>query len=145
MPIFPWNPDWDTGEASIDRQHQDMLTQLGRLMVALAEGREALETERAMLLLGEYIETHFRDEEALMARAQYPGLAHHRLVHDEMRERVQAMVATYGHDPRSIPASVMDFLLTWLKEHLGGEDRLMAQYLRLGPPKQAGQASGDHA
>jgi len=136
MPIFPWNPDWETGVPSIDQAHQQVLIQLGRLMVALAEGREALETERALTLLGTYIDTHFREEEAIMAQAQYPGLAHHRLVHDEMREQVRTLVTTYGHDPRSIPAGVMDFMLTWLKEHLSGEDRLMALYLRLGSGKQ---------
>jgi len=142
LSIFPWNPEWETGEPAIDEQHKQLLAQLGRLMVALAEGREALETERAMLLLGDYIDTHFRDEEALMEAKGYPGLTHHQLIHDEMRERVRVLMATYGHDPRSIPASVMDFLLTWLKEHLGGEDRLMAQHLRLGLGGDDGRPAG---
>ena len=132
MAIFPWNPAWETGDAGIDKQHMQLLEQLGRLMVALSEGREDQETERALLLLGDYIDDHFKDEEALMARSGYPGLPHHQCVHNELRAKVQLLLETYGQDPKSIPASVMEFLLSWLKEHLAGEDRLMAEYLRLG-------------
>ena len=136
MAIFPWNPAWETGDPGIDQQHRQLLDQLGRLMVALAEGKEAVETERALLLLGDYIDDHFKDEEALMARSGYPGLARHRHCHDDLRARVQGLLATYGHDPKAIPASIMEFLLTWLKEHLAGEDHLMAEHLRLGQTNQ---------
>ena len=137
MPIFPWNPAWETGQPKIDQQHMQLLEQLGRLMVALADGKEAAETERAMLLLGDYIDDHFKDEEALMASSGYPGLAAHRIIHNALRDRVEALMETYGHDPTSLPASVMEFLLNWLKEHLAGEDRLMAEYLRLGKAVEA--------
>jgi hemerythrin-like metal-binding protein len=129
--IFPWNPEWETGEPAIDQQHRQLLDQLGRLMVALAEGREGAETERALLLMGVYIDQHFKDEETLMARSQYPGLEHHRLIHEDLRDQVRVLMDFYVHDPRAIPASVMDFLLTWLKDHLAGEDRLLAEHLRL--------------
>jgi hemerythrin-like metal-binding protein len=105
---------------------------LEQLILALAQGREVAETERALLLLGDYIEDHFKDEEALMDLAGYPGLTHHRAIHDGLRAQVKSLVETYHYDPRSIPSSVMEFLLSWLKEHLAGEDRLMADYLRQG-------------
>ena len=132
MSVFPWNPDWETGDPTIDQQHQQLLDQLGRLMMALAEGGELPETERALMLLAHYIDTHFRDEEALMERHGYPGLEQHRVIHEDLRRRVTALGETYGEDPRTIPVHVMDFLLSWLKDHLAGEDRLMAGYLRLG-------------
>ena len=130
MDLFSWNPEWETGYPVIDQQHMQLFQQLELLMVALAEGREVAETERTLLLLGDYIEKHFQDEETLMQLHGYPALGRHRDIHDDLRGRVEVLVATYQRDPRSIPASVMDFLLDWLKEHLGEEDRLMAEYLR---------------
>ena len=131
MPLmFQWDPAWETGNAAIDRQHKALLQQLERLMVALSEGREALEVERALLLLGDYIDYHFSAEEALMEEAGYPDLPDHRANHDEMRLQVQALVEAYHHSAQSIPVVVMEFLLGWLKGHFTNEDGRMAAYLR---------------
>ena len=132
IPVFAWDPAWETGDSKIDRQHLRLLQQLEQLILALAQGREVAETERALVLLGDYIEDHFKDEEALMDRAGYPGLIHHRAIHDGLRAQVKSLVETYHYDPRSIPSSVLEFLLSWLKDHLAGEDQQMADYLRHG-------------
>lgn len=130
MSVFDWDPAWDTGVPEIDLQHRELLRQMERMMAALVAGREAAETERTLLLLGDYIETHFRTEEVLMAESGYPGLATHRAVHDGMRERVMALVATYQRNPGEVPGDVMDFLTSWLVDHITGDDLQMAAHLR---------------
>ena len=135
MSVFDWDPSWDTGVADVDHQHRELLRQMERMMTALVEGRQAAETERTILMLGDYIETHFRTEEDLMARSGYPGLAVHRAVHDGMRAQVIALAATYQRNPAEVPGDVMDFLTSWLVDHMTGEDLKMALHLR-------GQAEG---
>ena len=51
--IFAGDPTWETGDAAIDKQHVQLLEQLERLGLALVEGSEVAETERALLLLGD--------------------------------------------------------------------------------------------
>lgn len=138
MSVFDWDPAWDTGVPEVDRQHRELLLQMERMMAALVEGREVAETERTILLLGEYIETHFATEEDLMIRSGYPGLADHRLLHEGMRLRVLDLVATYQRNPMEVPGDVMDFLTRWLVDHITGDDLRMAVHLRehLGPAGQ---------
>lgn len=130
MSVFDWDPAWDTGVPEVDRQHRELLRQMERMMAALVDGRQAAETERTILMLGDYIETHFRTEEALMADAAYPDLAAHQAVHEDMRAKVIALVATYQRNPAEVPGDVMDFLTSWLVDHMTGEDLRMAVHLR---------------
>ncbi len=136
MTVFDWDPAWDTGVPEVDRQHRELLRQMERMMTALVEGRESAETERTLLLLGDYIETHFRTEEDLMARSGYPLLDEHRSVHNGMRDQVLALVAAYQRNPAEVPGGVMDFLTSWLVDHMTNEDLRMAVHLR----GSAGQA-----
>jgi hemerythrin len=137
MGLIQWDPDWETGIIEVDAQHRVLLNRLGQLATALAEGWHASETEKTMLYLGDYVETHFRAEEAIMERCGYPGLEQHRAVHDDLRRRVATLAEAYHRDPRSLPADVMDFLMGWLVDHLAGEDKLMATFLR----EQASESS----
>jgi len=130
MSIFEWNPDWETGNERIDKQHRELFRQMERLLLSLTEGGVTEEVERTLLLLGDYIATHFNTEEALMLEQGYPGRARHMAVHGELRRKVEALVVEYQLDSSAISASVLDFLVTWLKEHLAGEDHLMAAFLR---------------
>ena len=132
MAMFDWNPDWDTGNPTIDRQHRRLLQQMERLFMAVAEGRKKGETERALMLLGEYVDDHFRNEETLMEETGYPRLAEHRVIHEDLRSQVQAMVTSFLDNPEPLPAAVIDFLVNWLKNHLGNEDRMLAAHLREG-------------
>jgi len=126
---FDWDPAWDTGNPSIDRQHRQLLGQMERLARA-AQGRERGETERALMLLGEYVETHFRDEEVLMRDSEYPHLLEHRALHDDLRRQAQALVTDFMEHLRPLPEAVTVFLVGWLKGHLDGPDRRLADYLR---------------
>ena len=129
-PTFDWDPAWDTGNATIDQQHRQLLEQMERLFRAVAEGRKQGETERALMLLGEYVEIHFSQEEELMRQAGYPEFPRHKAIHDGLRLQVQALVKDFLEDLRPFPDAVMEFLVTWLKDHLAGEDRHLAAFLR---------------
>jgi hemerythrin-like metal-binding protein len=130
VPALNWDPAYETGVAEIDHQHRELLSQMDRLLEAIAGGSGVRETERTLLHLGEYIETHFSTEEVLMEISDYNGLDRHRGLHDEMRAQVASLVSTYQMNPAAVPAGVMAFLSSWLVDHLSGEDRLMAEHLR---------------
>jgi hemerythrin-like metal-binding protein len=130
MFVFTWNQEWETGEPAIDMQHKRLILQLEMLSVALATGKEKPETERTLLLLGDYIEYHFQGEETLMENFQYPNLARHKAAHEEMRGQVRLLVENYLKDSQSAPPAVAEFLLAWLKGHFTTEDREMARFLR---------------
>jgi hemerythrin-like metal-binding protein len=130
MSIFEWNPTWETGNAVIDSQHRQLFQQLSHLYTAIEEGKGGGETERALMLMGEYVETHFKDEERLMRQSGYRGITRHIEIHVVLRNHVNSMIEAYLKDNQPIPEAVLDFLGDWLKDHLDGEDRLLAAHLR---------------
>ena len=132
MAMFDWNPVWDTGNATIDQEHRQLLQQMERLFEAVAEGRKRGETERALMLLGEYVDAHFKHEEELMRQTGYPGLVEHQAIHEDLKSQVQTLVGAFLDNPDPLPAAVIDFLVNWLKDHLGQADRKLAEHLREG-------------
>ena len=139
MAMFDWNPDWETGNSTIDQEHKQLLAQMESLFVAVAEGRKKGEAERALMLIGEYVDNHFNHEEELMKQTGYPGQEEHRAIHEDLRSQVHAMVAAYLDNPDPLPAAVIDFLVNWLRDHLGHADRMLAEHLR----QDAGQRPPD--
>jgi len=106
---------------------------MGLLAAAIANGGEEAETERTLFHLSEYVDFHFKAEEDMMVQTSYLGLEAHRAVHDEMRSQVKALVDSYLEEHKILPASLMDYLISWLIEHMDGEDRKLAGHLRKGP------------
>ncbi len=130
MPIMGWNATWETGDAIVDSQHKQLFQQLERLNSAVTAGKGDGETERTLMLMGEYVETHFRDEESLMRKSGYGGLARHMETHVAMGNQVDSLIQAYLKDHPPTPEAVLVFLGAWLKEHLNGEDRKLAEHLR---------------
>lgn len=128
---FSWNPAWEVGHREIDRQHRELFSRMVKLADAIEQGGEFAEMERTLLQLGDYVETHFAMEEGLMVAAGYSGLEPHRDAHDAMRERVRSLVQDYLEGRQALPMEVMDFLISWLVDHLGSEDRRMAAHLHV--------------
>ena len=130
MPLLQWDPAWATGIEKIDHQHQELLDRINRMSDALIHGGLEAEIERTLLQLGDYVETHFRDEEALMEATGYPGLPQHRTIHNDLRATVTGLTESYFRNRQSLPTDLMGFLSSWLVEHLSAEDRLMAEHVR---------------
>lgn len=138
MASIEWNPDWTTGVELIDRQHHELVELLNRLLSMVDARAEEPEAKRALSLLADYVEFHFDAEEALMEQTAYPDLLSHRLLHQDMRNRVRGYLRHYWTQPHLIPEDVRQFLISWLSDHLSGVDQAMARHVR----SQAADTSG---
>jgi hemerythrin len=127
---FLWNPAWNTGVAEIDDQHRELFRRMGDLALSLTQGRQKTETGKVLIYLRQYVGFHFDTEEALMLRLSYPGLDQHKLLHDEMRVNVGALVEAYLAEGNSVPGNLMDFLVTWLLDHIDRHDKALATFLK---------------
>ena len=137
MSAFVWNPAWETGIAGVDDQHRELLHRMGVLSEHIAELSqhdvlpEVIETA---LYLRKYVEVHFNAEEALMAKTGYPGLGQHREVHVEMRNQLNLLIDAFLKDHGNLTFSLMEFLVTWLLDHINTHDRQFGQFMRLQQP-----------
>jgi hemerythrin-like metal-binding protein len=130
QPII-WDERLSTGDPHIDAQHaelHDLVLELGLLM----------EEDSNRVALGEvlfdvlaYASTHFADEEALMERIGFPGLARQKALHAEFRRVVTVMAERFAAGDETLTAEqVQEQLHEWLVNHVWEEDLQFAVYIR---------------
>lgn len=144
MTFLVWREYLETGLPEIDEQHHrlvDLVNALGPSLAGASDIEPA--TRRALLAeLVDYAIVHFRDEEALMARAGLAesGFAHHRATHARFAERIGQRVAAVEAGESGSGDALLSMLSSWLLLHILGEDQAMARQVRL---LRAGHSPGE--
>ncbi|MED5547898.1 MAG: bacteriohemerythrin [Pseudomonadota bacterium] len=135
MPIMTWNASLDVGVESMNDDHGRIL----ELMNAIHDRAATGETGAAMIALVDALARvtieHFRDEEAYMASVNFAGLAAHRLIHADLLKTFTAHADTIRANGGEVPSGFLDFLGTWLTDHIMGTDM---EYAPTMPLKMAG-------
>ncbi len=91
---IPWEDSYKIGVSAIDDQHKQLFDLVNRLY-ALNENENIKEKIRTILYeFREYMLTHFKDEEVYMASIGFPGLTHHKALHEEIVEQLTNIIQT---------------------------------------------------
>ncbi|MHB8947458.1 MAG: bacteriohemerythrin [Rhodoferax sp.] len=82
-----WHESYACGEATVDQQHRQLFD-LANQLIKAAFRREANPQafDAALQRLIAHVAQHFKDEEAILAQRQYPGLALHAQAHKKLIE-----------------------------------------------------------
>ena len=123
MPYIEWTDALETGVTEIDDQHR-VLFKLVNDLHAAAESQEsdADAVADAMYTLSEYVTEHFGDEEALMARHHYAGLAAHHDMHQRLTARTLKLMTQFVNGEKVSMIELSEFLGNWLKDHIIEQD-----------------------
>jgi len=135
MPIMTWDSSLDVGVAAMNHEHQDILDAMNRIYDASEAGRTGDEINRLVARLGTVCADHFRDEEAYMARIDYPARKNHGLIHEELLTRFTHHAAEIRAAGGRADGAFFHFLRHWLTSHIKGIDRKYGEHA----------ASGRHA
>lgn len=122
--LIEWMDMFSVGDARMDADHQRLLDILNRLYEAWADGRGQDEIAAAFTELADYTASHFSREEALLADAGYERLSVQKAEHGKLLDRLQAFRARHvdGEDLGPLTQEVVDFLRTWMIDHILQED-----------------------
>ncbi len=129
MEYIQWQPAFNLGNETIDRQHRhlvDILNETFSLMMAYAENGRFIEKIGE---LREYAKEHFLFEEELMEKMAYTGLKVHREHHRNFIGELDTLEGKIRKGKKSAPAEVFLFIRDWLLEHIQVTDRGYAVYL----------------
>lgn len=130
MGLISWKSSLETGHAKIDEQHRALVEALNNLHTAMKQGKGKDELSRTLSFLKNYTVEHFRMEEELMDRYQYPGVIEHKGIHGSLVSQVTELCIRYEEGRTALTLPVMDFLEGWLIDHIQGEDVRLAQFLK---------------
>ena len=131
-----WRDSLAIGIEAIDNQHKELLLRFSRLLDACQAGKGIEELKKLQTFLGEYVHTHFNDEEALQRLHRYPDYEAHRAEHVYFIEQINKLKSETQEEGVSIHHVVEtnNMLLKWLLNHISKVDTKLGAFLKSGTP-----------
>ena len=130
MERMAWNQDWELGEPRLDGQHRAMVESINRLADATQTGQSRQEVRKAISFLLVYMDTHFKQEEAVMAAAEYPDLLAHRRKHEACAQKIDDLLERYRLGASETLAELVNFYQYWLAAHFQSADQDLSAFLK---------------
>lgn len=123
---MPWNDQYATGHAEIDRQHRVLFGLIDQVNAAHSD--DYGDGVQTVLDLIKYVIQHFGYEDDLMVQSAYPDMGAHRDAHIALnrsvtRFREGLLEGTLNN------AELRSFLDQWLQHHIGESDKRLALFL----------------
>ena len=124
-----WDDAYSVGIDSIDQQHKRLVNLINQLQTAVDYSTGEEFEREALDELVDYTKTHFSYEEGLMQKYDYPEFEPHRAQHQKMIQQVEEVLAEYEQDQDRAMRHALDFLKTWLINHINGTDKEYSDFL----------------
>jgi len=129
--LIGWLPSYNVNIPPIDAQHKSLFDLLNRLhdeIVIKESGHEAI--GQALEELIQYTKNHFQLEERFLESMRYPEIAKHKAKHEALTKRVTELQQEFAAGKTAIATELMNFMLTWLTNHILKTDKQYAAFLR---------------
>lgn len=123
-----WTSSSDLGIPILDDQHRGIVSTINTLHYFSSQGQGFEVLLPTFKIMEQYSILHFKLEETLMRKANFPYYEKHCLVHRELIEKTIAVrnKSTLYKDP----GVAMAFLKEWWVEHIRGEDREYVNFIK---------------
>lgn len=128
MKDIVWDETLSVEVEEIDDDHRKLVDLYNMLSHSVADGDSADYIEAVLEELISCTIWHFRHEERLMLRYKYEGLEAHRAEHNDLVDGVKALQKKF-HKENKLTDEDIEYLETWLTEHILGHDMKLGFYL----------------
>lgn len=125
--MMEWSDALKVGHSVIDRDHQRLVALINKLGDAMSagQGRDACGSVLDELI--NYTQTHFANEERLMALHRYGDESRHKAEHVKLVQEVRDFKARYDAGTATLSVSLLHFLMEWLTRHILESDKALAK------------------
>lgn len=124
-----WDPALSVGNTDIDNDHKKLLGMINQLQTAVHYQTDEAMIEQTLNDLIDYTKYHFAREEKIMQDNSYPGFEDHKKQHDQMVTQVTRFIDEYRIDKTRTIDNVVQYLKSWLINHIIGSDQQYRPYL----------------
>ncbi len=140
--MLSWSPEFATGVAEVDADHQQLITSLNQLEIALKSGEGSKHVPVLLKFLEDYANIHFAREEACMHRLKCPTAQANVAAHEQFR-------ATFARAKQRMAASSAGALVAvqvhrelcdWITKHILRVDSGLKQCVRTADTAVAARA-----
>lgn len=129
---YAWSKDLETGNPSIDSQHKQLIEAINSLLAACSSGKGRSEIEKTTKFLMDYTSKHFKDEEVLQMKYQYPDYVNHKKYHEGFKQVVRDLSTQLANEGPSVVlvGKVNSNIGGWLVNHIKREDVKLAAHIK---------------
>ncbi len=127
--FIDWKKSYETGIKQIDNEHKYLCSIINILYDAvITEDSDSDEAfSKALKEIIYYIQCHFKNEEAIMAKVNYPFIEKHKYMHKVLASTVVESAEKYYSGQPFVVHSFIRLLRDWLLEHIALEDIKMTK------------------
>jgi len=129
MSLVTWDQSYSVSVRRLDEQHQKLFSLLNALHEAMRQGKGQAVVQDTLRELATYTVTHFRAEEELLRKTNFPGFAAHQAEHQKFVEKVNQFTEDLKAGRNASPIALLGFVKGWLAEHILRTDRAYSAYL----------------
>jgi hemerythrin len=129
MALLTFDKTYSVGIQFVDDQHAGLFDALNELHAAMLKAQANAVIGRLLQDLLAYTRSHFAAEEAMLARAKYPGLGEHQIKHKKLTAQVAEYAERYRRGEAALSVHLINFLRDWLTGHILREDRAYSAWL----------------
>jgi hemerythrin len=124
-----WTEQLSVKVGLFDDEHKKLVDLINKLFDAM-ERREGHSALGAILNeLTDYTVTHFHHEEEAMKKYNFPGFDAHKKEHENFVSKVADTKKKYEEGSIMLTIPLIDFLTTWIKEHILKSDMGYSTFL----------------
>ena len=127
MELIKWSNLYSVKNSVIDNQHKKLIKIMNELFKLIAGNKDKQKMEKIIDRLIEYTVYHFKTEEDLLIKHNYPNTEKHKEEHQGFVNQVHQFQADCLSEKKPIRLEVFSFLKKWILNHIIGFDK---QYMR---------------
>jgi len=118
MTLLTWNDQYRIGPTLIDDEHKSLFQLINDFHTQWAEKHDPATILPILNQLIRYSQKHFRDEEEIMAAAEYPQLEAHKNTHNKLIEEIFVLQQEFESRNVRLEHDLQKFLKHWLFDHV---------------------------
>jgi hemerythrin len=129
MSYIQWEEKYNIGISEIDSQHIKLVAICNNFYENYLIGKDLRELNQLFIELLEYTRYHFRSEEELMKKSNYPTYDFHVKLHKILIDDIYNLYDEFEKGNPGISLDVLSFLKSWLLDHIMENDKKIAEYM----------------
>ena len=120
----------ETGNATIDQEHRELIRAVNKLLYACSEGKGRASMNETIQFLNQYVNQHFSHEEQLQKQSGYSGLAAHKAFHEKYKQTLKEITAGISVSGPTIGGlGKLNGHIGVLISHISTEDKKLGAFL----------------
>jgi hemerythrin len=126
-----WDCSLDIGIDNIDNQHKELFNRLDKLLTSIEDEKGNDEVIRTLDFLEEYVVEHFKEEEEIQNKTNYPLADIQRVQHEGFKSDLKEFRRVFESHGAStvLTLNIQKSLVNWLKNHIMNLDKDLGDFL----------------